>query len=1264
MPMNISRENKMYAESKSSYSLEDLYDDVMQSISDGLNIVADVNAAKIVKLDPGIADDIHIDAAIENINKKLDVVKSIIDLALLYDKVINGEDTIGDWVDAAESIATAMVSVGIAPELAGVITVLGVYNVVADSGIPALLGKVMAQQIINAIYKNGLYDQNTGDEIFPPGDNPLITPDPNGPAADQTSPIILDLDGDGIETRSSHSGVFFDHDGNLFAESTGWVGTDDGLLVFDKNTNGVIENGNELFGNNTQLSDGSLAENGYIALQELDDNQDGLINNMDAAWQQLNVWQDKNGNAQADAGELLSLEEAGIISIGTQYNHSTYIDAQGNAHKQVSNITMSDESVNDSADVWFDINSGYTNYGLDIVIPYSIRMLPYIRGFGNLPDLHVAMTKDPELKTLVERYVVDPQNSGEELLEEIILLWSGVQDVAIDSRGDNIDARHLAVIEIASRGSYKNRTNGTVDPLPNAALLLEDEFTHFASYVEACLLSQTLYVEDFSYISLTVKPDLSGLTLDFHAFEEHLADLKRNDVNRYLQVRTVFYNQMTYLPAFAEERERLGIRGDLLIAGGEGDDVIKGKDTSDYLWGGAGNDNLNSSSGNDTLVGGSGNDKLTGYYGSDTYLFNAGDGQDTIIEDMSYSNDVDRLVLGDGLLTENTILQRSGKNLMISFRDSTDSLCLKDYFYSEGNRYRVEEIVFADGTVWDVATVKAMLVAGTDEAQSLTAYSPGTEIHAGGGDDKLYGDKGADRLYGDEGNDTLSGDSGNDTLVGGSGNDKLTGYYGSDTYLFNAGDGQDTIIEDMSYSNDVDRLVLGDGLLTENTILQRSGKNLMISFRDSTDSLCLKDYFYSEGNRYRVEEIVFADGTVWDVATVKAMLVAGTDEAQSLTAYSPGTEIHAGGGDDELWGDDGADQLYGDEGNDGVSAGSGNDVLAGGRGNDWLTGHYGSDTYLFNAGDGQDTIVEKASYSNDVDRLILGEGLLTENTILQRSGKNLMISFRDSTDSLCLKDYFYSEGNRYRVEEIVFADGTVWDVATVKAMLEAGTDEAQTLQSYGTSSEIHAAGGDDVLNGSDGNDKLYGDDGDDGNDTLNGGSNDDVLYGGTGDDTLDAGSWNDVLSGGTGSDTYLFSAGDGQDTLIEGSSNSDTLSFSETLQAKNALIQRSGNDLLIGFADSIDSVTIKSYFSSSKSQVEHITFADGTDWLVEDILNRLEDDIPLPLAAPVDAPVSLQRVREMIVAFTGSDDGDEESAGDAMPMLSTSRSSVNALMNR
>ncbi|HEB4876664.1 TPA: hypothetical protein R0C45_004907, partial [Kluyvera ascorbata F0526] len=90
-----------------------------------------------------------------------------------------------------------------------------------------------------------------------------------------TSPIILDLDGDGIETRGLQDRIFFDHDGNHFAENTGWVSADDGLLVLDKDGNGKIDSGNELFGNNTVLSNGSLAANGYEALQELDTNGDG-----------------------------------------------------------------------------------------------------------------------------------------------------------------------------------------------------------------------------------------------------------------------------------------------------------------------------------------------------------------------------------------------------------------------------------------------------------------------------------------------------------------------------------------------------------------------------------------------------------------------------------------------------------------------------------------------------------------------------------------------------------------------------------------------------------------------------------------------------------------------------------------------------------------------------------------------------------------------------------------------------------------------------
>ena len=75
------------------------------------------------------------------------------------------------------------------------------------------------------------------------------------------SPLVVDLDGDGVETKEENSQIYFDHDGNGFAESSGWVGQDDGLLVRDINGNGQIDDGTELFGNNSVLSNGQSAAN-------------------------------------------------------------------------------------------------------------------------------------------------------------------------------------------------------------------------------------------------------------------------------------------------------------------------------------------------------------------------------------------------------------------------------------------------------------------------------------------------------------------------------------------------------------------------------------------------------------------------------------------------------------------------------------------------------------------------------------------------------------------------------------------------------------------------------------------------------------------------------------------------------------------------------------------------------------------------------------------------------------------------------------------
>ena len=156
-----------------------------------------------------------------------------------------------------------------------------------------------------------------GNSLLSPGRLPI--PDFSGflstwsDAETTRSPLIIDLDGDGVETSKAEDGVYFDHDGNGFAEKSGWVGQDDGLLVRDINGNGEIDNGTELFGNNSVLSSGEKAANGFEALKDLDSNGDGVFNAEDNAWSEVKIWQDANGNGKVDSNELLTLEQANII---------------------------------------------------------------------------------------------------------------------------------------------------------------------------------------------------------------------------------------------------------------------------------------------------------------------------------------------------------------------------------------------------------------------------------------------------------------------------------------------------------------------------------------------------------------------------------------------------------------------------------------------------------------------------------------------------------------------------------------------------------------------------------------------------------------------------------------------------------------------------------------------------------------------------------------------------------------------------------------
>ncbi|HET8870129.1 MAG TPA: hypothetical protein VFM48_06765, partial [Aquabacterium sp.] len=132
----------------------------------------------------------------------------------------------------------------------------------------------------------------------------------------------------------------------------GWVSSSDGLLVWDKNGDGKINDGSELFGTATKLENGQRAGDGYTAMSALDSNHDGILSATDAHFKDLKVWVDTNHNGITDAGEMKSLHDLGIVSLDLHAQKGTAID-NGNLLGLVSSYTTTDGKQHAMADVWF-----------------------------------------------------------------------------------------------------------------------------------------------------------------------------------------------------------------------------------------------------------------------------------------------------------------------------------------------------------------------------------------------------------------------------------------------------------------------------------------------------------------------------------------------------------------------------------------------------------------------------------------------------------------------------------------------------------------------------------------------------------------------------------------------------------------------------------------------------------------------------------------------------------------------------------------------
>jgi hypothetical protein len=244
-------------------------------------------------------------------------------------------------------------------------------------------------------------------------------------------PIILDLDGDGLETVGLASNVYFDFDGDGVLTKTGWAGANDALLVWDRNGNGRIDTGAELFGDFTVLPNGTLAPNGFAALAVLDANGDGVIDASDPAFAELKLWRDTSQDGKTGTGELISLADAGIVSLNLVHTLKNQTLANGNTLAREGTFTRADGSSSGMGEFRLAIDTFDTKFANEIEIPEALKTLPNMGGAGNVRELQQAATLSPQLAGLLAQFQSATTRAEQKaLLDSLLTAWADTSGMA------------------------------------------------------------------------------------------------------------------------------------------------------------------------------------------------------------------------------------------------------------------------------------------------------------------------------------------------------------------------------------------------------------------------------------------------------------------------------------------------------------------------------------------------------------------------------------------------------------------------------------------------------------------------------------------------------------------------------------------------------------------------------------------------------------------------------------------------------------------
>uniref|UniRef100_UPI0039892B92 calcium-binding protein n=1 Tax=Methyloglobulus sp. TaxID=2518622 RepID=UPI0039892B92 len=477
--------------------------------------------------------------------------------------------------------------------------------------------------------------------------------------------------------------------------------------------------------------------------------------------------------------------------------------------------------------------------------------------------------------------------------------------------------------------------------------------------------------------------------------------------------------------------EALTLTGNTAInATGNGlNNVLTGNSAANTLIGGAGNDQINGSAGNDMMVGDSGND---------IYIFGKGSGQDTVNSYDTTAGKADTVQFDTTVTPSEVQVSRLGNNLVLTINGTSDTLTIQQYMDNDGaSAYTVEQIKFSNGTIWDVATIKAKLL---NHAPLLSSPLPDQAAA-----------QGAAFSYAVASNAFTDPDAG-DTL----------------SYSATLADGS----------------ALPSWLSFNATTLTFSG--IPTTLGSTSVRLTATD----TGN--------LAASDIFDiVVTVQNLTLNGTTGVDTLNGGTGNDTLNGLAGNDILNGNAGNDRLDGGAGNDTMKGGTGNDTYVVDATTDIITEslNEGTDTVEISVTYALGNNVENLTLTGS--NAVNGTGNTLNNVLTGNSAANTL-SGGTGADTMVggAGNDTYVVDNTGDVVTELLNEGTDWVQSSVTYMLSANVENLNLT----ASSLINGTGNalDNVLTGNGVANTLTGDAG---NDRLIGGAGNDTMRGGTGNDT-------------------------------------------------------------------------------------------------------------------------------------------------------------------